>query len=223
MGIVSFKLLSRLGKKPEHIRAAIQGFGNVGSHTARFLADGQCKIVAVSDVSGGYYRREGLDVADLLTYSREHRGSLAGYPHAEPIGNDELLALDVDLLIPAALGGVITRENVERIRAPLIVEAANAPVLVDADEVLEARGVTVVPDILANAGGVTASYFAWVQNRQHYQWSVNRVRQELDRVMAESFEKVWEKAQQDKCSLRMAAYMLGIGRVGRATILGGIK
>lgn len=223
VGIVSFKLLSRLGKKPEQIRAAIQGFGNVGSHTARFLADGQCTIVAVSDVSGGYYRREGLDVADLLAYSREHRGSLAGYPHAEPIGNDELLALDVDLLIPAALGGVITRENVERIRAPLIVEAANAPVLVDADEVLEARGVTVVPDILANAGGVTASYFEWVQNRQHYQWSVNRVRQELDRVMAESFEKVWEKAQQDTCSLRMAAYMLGIGRVGRATILGGIK
>src|SRR5690606_31220393 len=134
----------------------------------------------------------GLNMAELLRYTIEHKGSLAGYNNAQRITNAELLELDCDLLIPAALGGVITSENVDRIKAPVIVEAANGPIWPDADKVLEDRGILILPDILANAGGVTASYFEWVQNRQHYQWGLNRVRQELDRVLGESFERVWE-------------------------------
>ena len=129
---------------------------------------------------------------------------------------------DIELLIPAALGGVITAANAPRVKAPMIIEAANGPVWPDADEIFDSRGTVVLPDILANAGGVTVSYFEWVQNRQHYQWGINRVRQELDHVLAESFERVWSMSTERKVSLRTAAYMLGIGRVGRATILGGI-
>jgi glutamate dehydrogenase (NAD(P)+) len=132
------------------------------------------------------------------------------------------LELDVELLVPAALGGVITGANAPKIKAPLIIEAANQPVWPDADEVFDQRGTMVLPDILANAGGVTVSYFEWVQNRQHYSWGINRVRQELDSVMSTAFERVWALAQERKVSLRTAAYMLGIGRVSRATVLGGI-
>lgn len=223
VGIFVVKLLSRLGRKPKETHIALQGFGNVGSHCAKFLYEAECKVVAVSDVSGAYYRAEGLDVPGSLRYAIEHKGSLLGYTGADLISNEELLKLDVEMLIPAALGGVITKENADQIRAPIVVEAANAPVLFDADEILERRGVVVLPDILANAGGVTASYFEWVQNRQHYQWGLNRVRQELDHVLSEAFERVWELSVERRVSLRTAAYILGIGRVGRATVLGGIS
>jgi glutamate dehydrogenase (NAD(P)+) len=222
VGILTLKLLGRLGLKPQETRVAIQGFGNVGSHAAMFLNSADCSIVAVSDVSGAYYRPEGLDVAHLYRYACEHNRSLAGYTEAEHISNDELLALDVDLLIPAALGGMITDENAPRIKAPVIIEAANGPIWPGADQILHERGVTILPDILANAGGVTASYFEWAQNRQHYQWGLDRVRQELDRVLSEAFQQVWELSVERGVSLRTAAYILGIGRVGRATILGGI-
>ena len=222
VGIFTVKLMTRLGRKLDKTRVAIQGFGNVGTHTAKFLADAEMIVVAVSDVSGGYYRPDGLNLKEMLHYVVEHKGTLAGYAEAERITNAELLELDVDLLIPAALGGVITSENVERIKAPIIIEAANGPIWPDADKILEDRGVLVLPDILANAGGVTASYFEWVQNRQHYQWGLNRVRQELDRVLSESFERVWQLGKDRKVSLRTAAYIMGIGRVGRATVLGGI-
>jgi glutamate dehydrogenase (NAD(P)+) len=222
VGIFVLKLLSRMGRKPQSTRVAIQGFGNVGSHVAKFLHEAECKIVAVSDVSGGYYRDQGLDVKETLRYALEHKGALQGFRGGDLITNEQLLELDVDLLIPAALGGVITAANAESIQAPIIVEAANAPVHPDADQMFEKAGKMVLPDILVNAGGVTASYFEWVQNRQHYQWGINRVRQELDHVLAEAFERVWEIAQQSKVSLRTAAYILGIGRVGRSTVLGGI-
>jgi glutamate dehydrogenase (NAD(P)+) len=222
VGTITLKTLSRMNRRATQTRIAIQGFGNVGSHTAKFLNDAECKIVAVSDVSGGYYRPEGLEMSKLLRYALDHRGALAGYKEAELITNEQLLELDTDVLIPAALGGVLTKDNAERVRAPIIIEAANAPIYPDADEIFEQRGTTIVPDILANAGGVTASYFEWVQNRQHYQWGLNRVRQELDRVMSESFERVWELSRERHVSLRTAAYILGIGRVGRATVLGGI-
>jgi glutamate dehydrogenase (NAD(P)+) len=150
-------------------------------------------------------------------------GSLAGYAEAERISNDELLESDVELLVPAALGGVITAANADRIKAPIIIEAANGPVFPDADKIFEEKGKIVLPDILANAGGVTVSYFEWAQNRQHYEWSLNRVRQELDRALSESFENVWQMSTEHKVSLRTAAYMLGIDRVNRATILGGIR
>jgi glutamate dehydrogenase (NAD(P)+) len=223
VGTITLKTLSRLGRKPAQTTVAIQGFGNVGSHTAKFLGDATCKVVAVSDVSGGYYRAEGLELPGLLRYALQNRGALTGYKDAEHISNEQLLELEADVLIPAALGGVLTKDNAERVKAPIIIEAANGPTNPEADDILDKRGVVVVPDILANAGGVTASYFEWVQNRQHYQWGMNRVRQELDRVMAESFERVWELSVERKVSLRTAAYILGIGRVGRATILGGIS
>jgi glutamate dehydrogenase (NAD(P)+) len=222
VGNFAVKLLSRLGRKAAQTRVALQGFGNVGSHAAKFLSEADFKIVAVSDISGGYYRPEGLDISQMLQYAREHQYSLQGYTEAQRISNEDLLELDVELLIPAALGGVITAENAARIRAPVIIEAANQPVWPDADQILEQRGTVLLPDILANSGGVTVSYFEWVQNRQHYQWGLNRVRQELDRVLSESFERVWTISVERKVSLRTAAYILGIGRVGRATILGGI-
>lgn len=222
VGILMLKLLSRLGRKPPDTTVAIQGFGNVGSNAAKFLREAECKIVAISDANGGFFRAAGLDVADALRYTREH-GSLAGFKGGDAISNQQLLELDVDLLVPAALGGVLTESNARQVKAPIIFEAANAPVHPDADEIFNAAGKIVFPDIVANAGGVTASYFEWVQNRQHYQWDINRVRQELDHVLSEAFERVWELSVQRKVTLRTAAYIIGIGRVGRATVLGGIS
>ncbi len=222
VGILALKTIGRLGHKPRETRVAIQGFGNVGSHAAKFLRDAECKVVAISDISGAYYRAEGIDVGAAIRYSNQHDRSLKGYAEAEKITNEELLELDVELLIPAALGGVITVENVAQIRAPLIIEAANAPIRPDADDALAERGTVVVPDILANAGGVTVSYFEWAQNRQYYSWNLDRVRQELERVMSKAFEAVWDLSRERNISLRTAAFMLGIGRVGRATELAGI-
>jgi glutamate dehydrogenase (NAD(P)+) len=186
------------------------------------LHDAECRIVAISDLSGGYYRKDGIDVPSALHYANQNNRSLAGYTEAEMIANEALLELGVDVLIPAALGGVITAENAPRIAAPIIVEGANAPVRPEADQILFDRGTTVLPDILANAGGVTVSYFEWVQNRQFYHWGLNRVRQELDHVLSEAFQQVWETAADRKVSLRTAAFILAINRVGRATALGGI-
>ncbi|MBX7074507.1 MAG: glutamate dehydrogenase [Pirellulales bacterium] len=222
VGILAYKFIGRLNRKPRDTRVAIQGFGNVGSHAAKFLHEADFKVVAVSDLSGAYYRPEGLDVAAMLRHSLQNKGLLTGYPDAEHLEPSRLFGLDVELLIPAALGDVINTTNMEQIKAPLILEAANGPTDPEADAYLEKQGVTILPDILANAGGVTASYFEWVQNLQHYQWGLNRVRQELDRVMTDAFERVWQIAQERKVSLRTAAYILGIGRVGRATVLGGI-
>ena len=223
VGIVCLKLLSRNGLKPNETSVAVQGFGNVGVHAARFLQLADCRVVAISDISGAYYRRDGLDIQSAVRYAWDHENLLEGYPDADRITNDELLALDVNVLIPAAIGGVITNDNVETIRAPIIIEAANGPITPEADDNLSDRGATVLPDILANAGGVTVSYFEWAQNRQHYRWGLDRVRQELDHVLSESFEAVWQIAQERNVSLRTAAYILGIQRVGQATTLGGIR
>jgi len=222
VGILTIKALSRLGRKVTGSTAAIQGFGNVGSHAAKFLAEAECKVVAVSDISGGYFNPKGLDILNLARYGREHGNSLAGYPDAEHITNEQLLELDVTVLIPAALGGVITTENCGRIRADMIIEAANAPVRPDADQQLSARGIPILPDVLANAGGVTVSYFEWAQNRQFYQWNLNRVRGELDHLLSAAFEQVWELAVEREVTLRTAAFMVGIERVARATRLAGL-
>jgi glutamate dehydrogenase (NAD(P)+) len=222
VGIVALKMLSRLARKAPETRVAIQGFGNVGSHAAKFLSEAECKVVAVSDMSGGYYRPDGLNVLSAIKYVNRNNNSLAGFSEAEHISNEELLEMDVDILIPAALGGVITGDNAPRIKAPLIIEAANEPIRPDADDMLSARGVTIVPDVLANAGGVTVSYFEWVQNRQFYHWNLDRVRQELERAMSAAFEAVWDRAKEHKVSLRTAAYMIGAERVAKATTLGGI-
>jgi len=225
VGILTVKLMKRLGRKAEESKVAIQGFGNVGSHAAKFLHEAQFPIIAVSDVSGTYYSKDGLNVPELLRHKFSHpQGLLEGFEHAEKLPLDALLTLpDAQVLIPAALGGVINEKNVDQIQAPVIMEAANGPIYPGADECLHNRGVTVVPDILANAGGVTVSYFEWVQNRQHYRWPLDRVRQELDRTMSDAFEEVWQTSQQHEVSLRTAAYMIGIQRVRRASELAGSK
>lgn len=222
VGALTLKLLGRLGRPLPGTRIAIQGFGNVGTHAAKYLHDAECRLVAVGDATASFHRAEGIDVLELLRYAREHQGRLAGFPGGDEITSQELLAADCDVLIPAALGGVLTTANAAMVRAAIIVEGANAPIEPDADTLFEHRGITVLPDILANAGGVTASWFEWVQNRQHYQWGINRVRQELDRILSEAFEQVWQLAQSRQVPLRTAAYMLGVGRVARATVLGGV-
>lgn len=222
VGVLAYKLLGNLSRKPQNTRVALQGFGNVGSHAAKYLYESEYKIVAVGDHTASYYSPTGLDIPKMLKHALANKGSLAGYTEAEKIGPAELLELDVDLLIPAALGGVITRQNAERIKAPLIIEAANAPIDPEADDILHQRGCAVLPDILANAGGVTVSYFEWVQNLQFYKWSLNRIRQELEAVLTYAFEAVWQEAKQHNVSLRTAAYMIAIRRVQRATELGGM-
>jgi len=223
VGLLTVKLLGRLRRPVEGARIAIQGFGNVGTHTAKYLSESGCRIVAVSDQTGAYFRKTGIDVPAALHHALSHNKLLRGFQEADMITNEELLELDVDVLIPAAIGGVITADNAPRIKAPLIVEAANAPTRPDADEILDKAGHFVLPDILANAGGVTVSYFEWAQNRQFYRWNLDRVRQELDKTLTTAFEETWELAVERKVSLRTAAFMLGISRVDRATTLGGIS
>jgi glutamate dehydrogenase (NAD(P)+) len=214
--------LQRSKQNVEGATVALQGFGNVGTFTAQFLHAKGAKIVAITDQYGGITNREGIDIPALLQFAREHE-TVKGFPGGSSITNDELLTSPVDVLIPAALGGVLTKDNARDIRARYIVEAANNPTAMEADEIFEQRKLPVLPDILANAGGVTASYFEWVQNRQHFRWDLARVRTELDRILLEGFEKVWKIAEDKQVSLRTAAYLLGIGRVGRATVLAGIS
>ncbi|MFN7574572.1 MAG: Glu/Leu/Phe/Val family dehydrogenase [Planctomycetota bacterium] len=220
VGILAFKLLKRLGRRPADCRVAIQGFGNVGSHAAKYMHESEFKIVAVSDITGGYFNPNGLDIPGMLQHTLKY-GSLKGYSGAESISNEQLLALDVELLVPSALGNVIREDNVANIKAKFVIEGANNPVHPLADEVLHERGVVVMPDILANAGGVTVSYFEWVMNRQYYSWDLNRVRQQLDAVLSAAFEDVWQEANTHQVSLRTAAFMIAISRVKRASELGG--
>jgi glutamate dehydrogenase (NAD(P)+) len=221
VGTLAIKMLKRLNRKPELTRTAIQGFGNVGSHAAKYLYESAFPIVAVSDVSGAYVNPTGLNIPEMLSYVLKNKGLLAGYQGAERIDPDQLLALDVELLIPAALGDVITAKNVDQIKANLIIEGANGPIDPEADAKLNERNILVLPDILANAGGVTVSYFEWAQNRQHYKWTLDRVRQELDRTLSEAFESVWQESVSKKVSLRTSAFMLAIQRVKRASELAG--
>jgi glutamate dehydrogenase (NAD(P)+) len=222
VGILTLKTLNRLHLKAKDCRVAIQGFGNVGSHAAKFLSETDCKVVAISDVSGAYYRKEGLDILAAIRHVNQNDHSLEGFPHAEKISNEDLIGLDVEILVPAALGGVITKDNVDKVKAKVVIEAANEPVRPEADDALAARGVVVLPDILANAGGVTVSYFEWAQNRQFYHWNLDRVRGELEHVLSRAFETVWDLSVEKKVSLRTAAYMVGTQRVARATMLAGV-
>lgn len=220
-GILAFKLLRRLGRLPKDCTVAIQGFGNVGSHAAKYMHESEFKVVAISDITGAYYNKDGLDIPAALHYVIEN-GNLQGFEGAESISNEELLTLDVDMLVPSAIGGVITIDNVDDIKAKYIIEGANGPTHALADEKLFERGVIIMPDILANAGGVTVSYFEWVQNRQYYSWDLNRVRQQLDSILSTAFEEVWQEANEHNVSLRTAAFMIAIRRVHRATELSGI-
>lgn len=218
---VTEALFQRLKKPLANATVALQGFGNVGSFAAQFLAEKGAKVVAITDMSGGVGNPDGLNIAELLTYAKE-KGGVAGFPGTDAMTSEQLFAANVDILIPAALGGVLHEDNAHDVRAKYIIEAANNPTKPEADEIFHQKGIIVVPDILANAGGVTVSYFEWVQNRQHFKWDLSRVRNELDKIMLDSFDRVWSIATEKKVPLRTAAYILGIGRVGRATVLGGI-
>jgi glutamate dehydrogenase (NAD(P)+) len=220
-GILAFKLLRRLGRRPMDCTVAIQGFGNVGSHAAKYMHESEFKVVAISDITGAYFSKDGLDIPAALHHVIEN-GTLEGLVGANKISNEELLALDVDMLVPSAIGGVITNDNVDDIKAKYIIEGANGPIFAMADQKLFERGVVILPDILANAGGVTVSYFEWVQNRQYYSWDLNRVRQQLDSILSNAFEEVWQEANERRVSLRTAAFMIAIRRVHRATELSGI-
>jgi len=218
---VAREILKDVGSEVKRNRFAVQGFGNVGSHAARLLyADGG-KIVAVSDMHGGVHNPEGLDVPALFDYARK-MGTVKGFAGGRHVTNEELLTVDCDVLVPAAMENVLTDENAPHVRAKIILEGANGPCTPQADELFEKRGVLVVPDILANAGGVTVSYFEWVQNLQHVSWEEERVNTELEKVMREAYEKVAAISRTRKLPLRTSAYVLAIGRVGKATVLRGI-
>ncbi|RVX38243.1 glutamate dehydrogenase (NAD(P)+) [Nonomuraea polychroma] len=218
---VQIATLSALGRSPEGVTVAVQGFGKVGALTAQYLADAGCKVVAVSDITGAVYASGGLDIAGLRTRAAE-TGGVHGYRHADALPLDDLLELDVDVLIPAALEGAITEANAPRIRARLIVEGANGPTTPEADEILNAGGATIVPDILANAGGVIVSYLEWVQNMQAYSWSSGEVELKLRDLMESAFSEVKSMAAARGLTLRQAAHVIGVGRVAEAHQMRGL-
>jgi glutamate dehydrogenase (NAD(P)+) len=213
-----------LKKRPPQnnpVTAAVQGFGNVGSVSAKYLHQMGLNVVAVSDVRGGIYNPKGLDIPALLNYVRE-TGSVEDFPNTSKVSNAELLELDVDVLVPAALGNVIHEQNADRIKARIIAEGANGPVTPEADAVLESKGIFVIPGILANAGGVVVSYFEWVQDIQHLFWSEDKVVENLYALMSKSFDEVYALIESKNCSARDAAMMLGVGRVAEAKRLRGL-
>ena len=204
----------------EGATVAIQGFGNVGSWAARLIGELGCRVVAVTEVKGGVHRADGLHVPALWDWAQE-TGSVVGFSGAEEISNAELLELDVDVLIPAALDRVINEGNADRIKARVVLEAANHPVTPAADDILQEKGIIVVPDILANAGGVTVSYFEWAQNIQQFRWEEDHVNAELKKTMSRAWQSVYERAIIDGIPLRLAAFAIAVAKVERADVLRG--
>ncbi|HLX39410.1 MAG TPA: Glu/Leu/Phe/Val dehydrogenase [Ktedonobacteraceae bacterium] len=219
--VVTREAMLGLNMRPLDARVVVQGFGNVGSITARLIHEMGCKVVALSDISGGVYNPNGIDVHQALHFSKEH-GSLRGMPNTESVTNAELLELPCDVLIPAALENQLTGRNASRVKARLIIEAANGPTNPDADHIFNDRGIVVVPDILANAGGVTVSYFEWVQDLQRFFWAENEINDRLETLMMRSYRAVKQKAEEQDVSLRMGAYLLAVARVAEATEIRGI-
>jgi glutamate dehydrogenase (NAD(P)+) len=205
----------------EGTSVAVQGFGNVGSFLAKFLAEDGAKVIAVSDSSAGLHNPNGIDVQSALAHKRE-TGTLAGFRGAEAISNEELLLLECDVLAPCALEQVITTENADKVKAKIIVEGANGPVTPSADEILEEKGVLVLPDILANAGGVVVSYFEWVQGLQEYFWKEPEVNAKLNDIVTRAFNETWSTMDAKSVSMRLAAYGLAVQRVAEATTTRGI-
>jgi len=219
--IVTLYAMEKLGIKPKETRVAVQGFGNVGSISAKLLHERGCRIVAISDVSGGFYNAKGIDLPAALEYARQHH-SLADFNGADKISNEELLEVDCDVLVPAAREDQITRFVAPKIKAMIIVEGANGPTVANADKILDERGIFIIPDILANAGGVTVSYFEWVQNRMGYYWTEDTVNSRLERIMLESFQEVIATAEKYNVSNRIGAYILGVDRVSKVLRARGI-
>ncbi len=201
--------------------AAVQGFGNVGSFLAKFLHEEGAKVVAISDSRAALHNPKGIDIAAAFAHKREH-GTLAGLKDADQMTNDELLLLDIDILAPCALEQVITERNASQVKASIICEGANGPVTPAADAILEDKGVLILPDVLANAGGVIVSYFEWVQGLQEYFWKETEVNAKLNDIMSRAFEETWETAEQREMPMRVAAYGLAVRRVAEATITRGI-
>ncbi len=200
---------------PFKATCAIQGFGNVGAWAAQLLEERGVNIVAISDLSGAYYNGEGINIKKAMEYRNGNEGSLEGFEGAEKIDPGELLLLEVDVLVPAAIEDVITQENADKIKAKMIVEGANGPTSAKADAIINDKGILAVPDILANAGGVTVSYFEWVQNRLGYGWTRERVSRRSDRIMKTAFDKVYSTAQEYNVSMRIAAYIVAIDKVAK--------
>jgi glutamate dehydrogenase (NAD(P)+) len=219
---VTLAAMEKQDVRPQDCTVAVQGFGNVGAVAAQLLREQGCTVVAVSDVHGGYYRADGLDIGAMQAYAKAHDGSLEGYPEAESLSNEELLTLDVDVLVPAAKEDQITGSNADDIQARIIAEGANGPTTPAADDILADKGTIVIPDILANAGGVTVSYFEWVQDRQGYFWPEDRVNRRLNRVMQEAFDNVYATADRHDVSLRIGAYVMAVRKVANALQMRGI-
>jgi glutamate dehydrogenase (NAD(P)+) len=213
-------LKQRFGQTLDNISMAIQGFGNVGSWTARTMHERGARIVAISDVHGGIYNSRGLDLRHLIQHVQES-GSVVGFPGADSLTNQELLQLDVDVLVPAALEGQITKANAAGVRAKIIAEGANGPTTPEADQILNDRGVTVIPDILCNAGGVVVSYFEWVQGLQSFFWDESEVRRTMEKTLLDNLDAVVGAQMRRKCDLRTAAYTIAISRIVEATRLRG--
>ena len=216
-----FSALKSLGMSIDEVSVAIQGYGKVGGHAAQLLHDAGCRVVAVSDAKGGLYREKGLDPEAINRQAME-AGTVAGYPGAEEITNADLLELECDVLVPAAIEGVITVKNADRVRANVICEAANGPITFEADKILNENGVVVVPDILANSGGVAVSYFEWVQDIQAYFWDEEEVNDRLRLIMERAFAEVHSLARAKGLSMRQAAHWIGVGRVAEAHLTRGL-
>jgi glutamate dehydrogenase (NAD(P)+) len=219
--IAAIEICARLQRDPAATTVAVQGFGNVGSVSADLMAERGFRVCAVSDVSGGVYTAAGLDVPALLEY-RSRTGGVAGFPGSRHVTNSELLELPVDVLVPAALENQITARNAGRLQASVVIEGANGPTTPDADLILERRGIVVVPDILANAGGVTVSYFEWVQDLQSFFWEEGEINRQLERILRRAFTQMCEQADLHRVSLRLGAYLVAVKRVADATKVRGI-
>ena len=207
--------MNKLDMKIEETSVAIQGFGNVGSWTAKLMYDKGLKIKAISDISGAFWNEDGINIDEVIAYKNANNGRIEGFAGATPFDPDDLLTSDVDVLVPAAVEDVITEHNAPYIKAKLIVEGANGPTSASADPIIYGKGISVVPDILANSGGVTVSYFEWVQNKQGFKWSLDMVTERADRIMTEAFEKVFAVSQKYNISLRIAAYVVAIDKVAQ--------
>jgi len=223
-GVVTVTLagLNQLGIPPVNCRVVVQGFGNVGAVSASLMFEQGAKIVAISDISGGYINEDGIDIPDAIEYTRQNNGTLEGYTKAEKITNEELLTLDCDVLIPAAKEDQISRSNAGDVKAKIIVEGANGPITANADSILEENGIMVIPDILANAGGVTVSYFEWVQDRQGYFWTEERVNRRLTRMMKDAFDNMFRVSKEHNITLRQAAYVFAVDKVATTLKMRGI-
>jgi glutamate dehydrogenase (NAD(P)+) len=217
----TLEAVDKLGLRMDGLRVAVQGFGNVGSYYALFMQQEGAKVIAISDSSGGFYNPRGIDIRSAIAHKQE-RGTLKGLGGVEQISNEELLVLDCDVLAPCALEQVITEENAANVKAKMVCEGANGPTTPAGDEILEDKGILVLPDVLANAGGVVVSYFEWVQGLQEYFWKEDEVNAKLKEIVDKAFEETWEVHERRDISLRLASYGLAVERVAEATMTRGL-